>query len=99
MGSWVQVSGERRLLLPPGRDVPAAGAASCCASFGLAFQHGEPMQWCVFRQQTPNLLRSPAACCWRCPSLTAADPQRQEKRRRFKEARKLHYNMREQLAR
>jgi hypothetical protein len=29
----------------------------------------------------------------------AADPQRQEKRRRFKEARKQHYNMREQLAR
>ena len=28
-----------------------------------------------------------------------ADPQRQEKRRRFKEARKQHYNMREQLAR
>lgn len=42
----------------------------------------------------------PWACCHADEDeAAAADPLRQEKRRRFKEARKQHYNMREQLQR
>lgn len=57
--------------------------------------------------QGPSIavMQRPAASgrcvCLCCPAdeEEPADPQRQEKRRRFKEARKQHYNMREQLAR